>query len=220
MKRTLLSALTIASLAVAASSQAAPFGTTYAIDFDSTRGGSGPVNTAPGFTSLNVDGGGGSSVVVDGINFEIFSTPANASRRRGNANPITRDFVFEEGPNNAAVGILIGGAGDLDAGLWRVEVWAWDNDVQNALPDFIIGSRRNGSETIYTTTFPGDANDPFTFIMESDGIGAYDVFVRENNAGNRARMNGIRLTAVPEPTSLIIGAAGLGLCALRRRRSH
>ncbi|MBX2851555.1 MAG: PEP-CTERM sorting domain-containing protein [Phycisphaeraceae bacterium] len=218
MKFCLFSAAAIAAAALAAPSHAA---TAYAIDFDSTRTGSsstaGSIDTETGFTSLDVTNGGSASVNVSGIDFELFTTNVNASRRRAGPNPLTRDFIFEEGGNNDAVGILIGGAGDLAAGTWQVEVWAWDADISAQLDAMIIGSRKDNAETIHTTAFAGSPTDPFTFNLVSDGTRAYDVFVRENNDANKTRMNAIRLTLVPEPGSLALLGLG-GLALIRRRR--
>ncbi|MBK1833109.1 PEP-CTERM sorting domain-containing protein [Roseibacillus ishigakijimensis] len=202
---------------------------TYAIDIDSTRlsGGdtSGVIDTAPGFASLDATNGGSAAVEVNGINFQLFTVGGNASRLRpasstgagGTATALTRDFVFEDG-GSAAVGILIGGAGDLPVGIYRVEVWAWDADP-NSISPVIVASRRNNAETIHTESFGSHATDPFVFELESDGVSAYDIFVRENSDSNRARLNAVRITTIPEPSSLVLGlGALLGALGVRRRQ--
>ena len=217
------SCLIFSSICLASStvSQAA---TVYAIDFDSTRlsgsNTSGAIDTETGFTSLDTTNGGSATVTVDSIAFTLFTTNVNASRVRSGPNALTRDFIFEEGGPNNAVGILIGGAGDLAAGDWRVEVWGWDSGINTSdLDSMIVGSRRGGAETIHTTDWAGSPTDPFVFTLNSDGVGAYDVFVRENNATNRARMSAIRLTQIPEPGSSSLVLGSLAFLGLRRRRS-
>ena len=193
----------------------------YAIDFDSTRlsssNTSGTIDTETGFTSLDVTNGGSATVTIDTIDFSLFTTAPNASRIRNGPNALTRDFIYEEGVANNAVGLKFGGAGDLVAGTWRVEVWAWDSNVAASLDSLIIGTREGISETIHTTTFAGSATDPFVATFVSDGTSAYDVFVRENNDTNRARMNAVRLTLIPEPSTVLLVALGVPVM-LRRRR--
>lgn len=210
--------------------------TVYAIDIDSTRTSSsatsGLIFTETGFSSLDATGGGGASVNVDGVNFQLFTVGTNASRRRDSiSNSLTRDFVFEEGTVGNAVGILFGGAGDLEAGTWKVEVWSYDASVPS-LGDQILGLRTNNNENnaatingalqtngIITTTMATSAADPAaTFTFLSDGVSSYDVFLRENNANQRTRLNAVRLTLIPEPSSTILMLGGMFGLALRRRR--
>lgn len=210
--------------------------TVYAIDIDSTRTAgsttSGSIFTETGFSSLNATAGGGASVVVDGITFQLFSVAANASRRRDSiTNPLTRDFVFEEGTDNNEIGITFGGSGALAAGTWNVEVWSYDASVP-ALGNQILGLRTNGTENnaatingapqangIVTESLVTSANDPATsFTFLSDGVSSYDIFLRENNAGLRTRFNGVRLTLIPEPSSIILMLGGMCALVLLRRR--
>lgn len=206
--------------------------TQYAIDIDSTRlGGTntgGTRSTQPGWTSLDAtthsEPGSPAGVVIDGINFELFSLPNDQSRIRElagptpNPNALTADFVFEEGSNDAAVGLRFGGAGDLAAGEWEVELWSWDQNVGN-FGEMIVGLRDDNAETIITTSALPDPDDPIvTFRFISDGVSAYDVFVRENNGTQRTRLNAVRLTMIPAPAALPAGLAMIGLIAARRRR--
>lgn len=211
--KSLISALALAFLPAATCSAVV-----YAIDIDTQRLGasdtSSTINTASGFASLDVTTNAQTaSVIVGGINFSLGSVVGFAnSRNRGlvdNLTDLTRDFVYEDGAN-AAIIMYFGGAGSLPAGTWQLEIWASDT---SGIPinDQIIGLRTNTTESIQTTTFAGSQTDPFTFTFESDGVAAYDVFVRENSTSNRARLNAVRLTSIPEPasTALLFGALGI-----------
>jgi len=208
--------------------------TLYAIDIDSTRTGAsttnGTITTEAGFTSLDAtthtNGTSPANVTIDGVNFEVWSTDVNESRIRtqGTAsNSLTRDFIFEEGTANDAVGIYFGDAGDLQAGTWKVEVWAFDYNV--VIGDLEIGLRTKTSKAaapsstnILTSSFTPNENDPYTFEFESDGIAAYDFFVREANVANQTRMNAFRLTYIPEPGVPALLSVFLGACLMKRRR--
>lgn len=194
----------------------------FFIDIDSTNlGGSSHtgVETESGWTSLDASGAG--SVTVDGVTFTPFSEDGDRIRvSGGNANPndLTGDFVFDDGPGES-VGLLFGGAGDLEAGTWRVELWIWDET--NSVDPVIVGYRRNGAETIVASGVLADADNPaISFVFESDGIGAYDVFVRDAPGGSthRTRLNAVRLVLLPAPSALPAGLAMIGLLAARRRR--
>ena len=189
----------------------------YRIDLDSADNGGQALQTTPGWTSLDATGtSNDATVTVDGITFQPFS--ADGSRNRaGGSNSLTSDFIFDDG-NGEAVGLLFGGAGDLEAGTWRVEMYIWDDDDQT-MDDVIVGLRRNNSETIIDAAVsPSEDGAAITFTFESDGIGAYDVFVRDAPGGDtKARLNAVTLALVPEPSSLALLAIG-GLACLRRRR--
>ncbi len=196
----------------------------YQIDIDSTDGGGGPIETAPGWVSLDASGASNSATVtVNGVTFQPFSAAGSRIRRSGgspNPNALTSDFLFEDGAN-AAVGLLFGGAGDLVAGTWEVDVYIWDADFPN-IGNMIVGYRENGSETIISSLVTADPTNPaITFSFVSDGVSAYDLFVRENNAGDRVRLNAVRLTLVPEPQAYALfafGLIGLILMHIRRRK--
>jgi|GEM_PF-6616059 len=181
--------------------------------------------TATGWTGLNANhGGNGGSVTIDGVTFAPFS--ADGSRLRlssGNPNPdaLLGDFVYDDG-SGQAVGLLFGGAGDLQAGTWEVEMYASDSGVGNQISPQIAAYRENGSETIISSNVLASLTDPaITFTFESDGVSAYDVFFRENNSNDRARLNAVslRFIPVPEPSSIVLFILGLlGLVWHMRRK--
>ena len=221
---------TVASLVVFAATVARA-ATVIAIDIDSTRtGGStttgGSVFTTAGWTSLDVttpDTANGASVVVEGITFSIASADSSRVRLTAgltNPNDLTADFAYDDGANQAVI-LLFGSAGaSLPAGQWQAEVWAWDAGVASFETNVMsIGWRQNGVETIPApSAVPDPVNPAATFTFTSDGTSAYDVFVRENSAGDRARINAVRLTQVPEPAAASLLALCLGALAARRRR--
>ena len=175
----------------------------YRIDIDSTDGGGGPIETAPGWTSLNASGvSNNATVTVDGVTFQPASADGSRVRRSGvspNPNALTGDFVFDDGPGEAVI-LKFGGAGDLQAGTWQADVYI--NDAGAAPGTQIVGWRKNNAETIVSTSVSPHATDPaVSFQFTSDGTSAYDVFSRENNSSNRSRLNAVKLTYL-EPADL------------------
>jgi hypothetical protein len=191
--------------------------------------------TAPGWTALDaVHTGSGTTVVVDGITFEIFS--ADGARLRGtteapNPNPLTGDFVFDDGAGQA-VGLRLGSptaaaAGTLAAGQWQVEMWIYDATVNagnQAVGFQTLPPGMTAFETIVSSTVTPHATDPaITFLLDADGVSHYSVFTRENSDLNRSRLNAVRVTMIPEPAALtIVAAAALLLMPLNLRhgRTH
>ena len=175
---------------VVAGSLAPPEWTGYSIDLNDANT---PV-TRDGWTGLSCDHGtGAGSVTLHGIKFETFS--AVGSRLRGsvaapNPNALVGDFAFDDG-NNAAVGLLFGGAGDLPVGEWLVDVYA--QDTGSPPGDMVVAYRVNAVETVVTTDVVRANGPAITFPLTSDGVSAYDVFVRENSGNNRSRLNAVRL---------------------------
>lgn len=170
----------------------------YRIDIDSTDGGGGPIETAPGWVSLNATGASNSdTVTVNGVTFQPFSADGSRIRRVSGApvpNALTGDFIFDDGPGEA-VGLQFGGAGDLPAGIWDVKIYS--NDAQGAAGNQFAAYRENGSPYIVSNAVAMNATDPAVrFQFESDGASAYDVFMRENNTEDRSRLNAVHLTYV------------------------
>ena len=172
----------------------------YKIDINSTTGG--PLSTEAGWTSLDATNVN-NSVTIGGVTFQPFS--ADGSRVRtsgGNATPndLTADFVFDDG-SGQAVGLFFGGAGDIPAGEWSVKLWIWD--ATSAVGNCIVGYRTNNAETIVSSSVtPDPVNPAIIFTFTSDGTSAYDVFVRENNAANRSRLNAVELSPAQGPSDL------------------
>jgi hypothetical protein len=186
----------------------------YKIDIDSTTQGGGlPLQTQPGWTSLDAtQPSEGDSVIVKGVEFKVASTDGSRLRVSGgspNPNALTGDFVFDDGAGQAVI-LLFGGAGDLQAGIWEVDVYTNDSGAQPGAQ--IVGWRKNNAETIVSTSVSPSAIDPaITFRFQSDGVSAYDVFVRENSGNNRSRLNAVQLTYIPEPATVAVWGL-LGLC--------
>lgn len=188
--------------------------------------------TAPGWSGLNAPTtGDGGTVIVGGVDFTVASS--DGSRLRGsvaspNPNALTGDFVFDDGAGQALV-LFFGFAGDLPAGDWLVEVWTHESSgglgIGGQTIGFRTGTERN-TGTVETEMVTGvldsaDATIPSTsFQFTSDGVSAYDLYVRESNDLNRSRLNAVRLTQlpIPEPSSAMLALVGSAFL-LRRRRS-
>lgn len=204
--------------------QVAQAGDFFRIDIDSTivsGGPAQPVDTASGWTSLDATAGSGSSVVVDGTTFTVFS--ADGSRVRNNnptPNALTRDFVFDDGAGQA-VGLTIAG---LEAGVWEASVWAWDDALPTTTGDQLVGLIEGvvgpSPETIIGSFSVDPTNPITTFRFEADGTSLYSIFTRENSDQDHARFNGLQLVRVqiPEPATGLLAAMGVAMLGLRRRR--
>lgn len=192
--------------------------TVYQIDIDSTNP-AGPIATAAGWTSFDGTLGNSSPAVsLDGIDFTVGS--ADGSRLRGGTvpapNDLTADFIFDDGAGQAVI-FFFGTAGQLPAGTWKVE--AWIHESSGGLGPSIVGYRTDGVETQMTDNALEDPVNPAaSFTFESDGVARYDLYVRENNTENRSRLNAVRLTLVPEPSSSLLALSSMGFLFLRRRR--
>ena len=195
-RRRRLSAVLLFGLAVAwaATGQAA---TVYKIDIDSTTSGGGlGLQTEPGWTSLDAtEPSENDSVTVDGVVFKVTSSTGSRLRTSGgapNPNALTADFVYDAGPDTAVI-LHFGVAGDLQAGIWDVDLYSNDSGAQPG--NQFAAYRVNGSATIVGNAVTPEAVDPaITFQFESDGTSAYDVFVRERSGNDRSRLNAVQLT--------------------------
>lgn len=196
----------------------------YLIDIDSTLP-AGPIATEAGWTSLDATAGNGSGVTIDGITFSVGSVDGSRLRLASgspNPNALTGDFIFDDGAGQAVI-LFFGGAGSLPAGLWQVDLYTYDGSFPDGLGTQIVGYRTNGAETIVSNAVLGDPVNPaISFSFTSDGVSAYDVFVRENSDFDRSRLNAVRLSYVPEPSTAVLAvlaAGGLAIFARRRRRA-
>lgn len=162
---------------------------TYSIDID---GQSGP--TADNWVGLNVTGSSsdanGAKTTVDGVTFEVVG--ANSSRNRGKPNALLQDEIHDEG-SKASVGLAIFG---LPQGVYTAEVWVWDQNVN--VGKVKIGTTNfDGNDKFYTTSFEANPNKPFVFQFDSSElIDGFGIIVEQNNGGQHARMNALRLTPV------------------------
>ncbi|MGB6220911.1 PEP-CTERM sorting domain-containing protein [Haloferula sp.] len=188
--------------------------TVIAVDINSSEN---PTATQTDFAALVVgrnDGAG--SLTTGGILFTVVG--GAGSRDRSGPNNLTRDTAFPATAAGSQIGVTFGGAGDLPAGEWKLEVWSHDNDGGTPVGDLLVGVTIGGIEqTPVSATSGGDIDPPAAVVMfTSDGSSAYGLYVEEDNTNNRARLNGFRLTLVPEPSVALL--SGLGVLALFRRR--
>jgi hypothetical protein len=182
--------------------------TVYSIDINNA---SNPF-TEPGWTGLDaLETGSGSTVVIDGITFEVFSADGARVRLSGglpNPNSLMADFVFDDG-DGQAVGLRFGSfanQGTLAAGTWRVEMWIFD--ATTTVGTQTVGYQTHNSsgvsqgESIVNTAVEADNASPaITFDLVADGASFYSVFTRDNSTFNRTRLNAVRITllAAPQP---------------------
>jgi hypothetical protein len=213
-------ALRLCTCAATLFAAAPSFGvTTYKFDIDRTES----LVTMPGWTSFPV-GNADTTVthVVDGIDFRLSS--ADGARLRGTVaapvpDALLADFAFDDGAGQAII-FHFGTAGQLPANIWQVDVYSLDSGGGIAVEDQILGLRRNGAETeIANNVIETDMGPAYSFRFRSDGVSAYDIFLRENNVDNRTRLNAVVLSTIPEPgTIALVGLAGVALVGYRRLR--
>ncbi|MEM9348381.1 MAG: PEP-CTERM sorting domain-containing protein [Planctomycetota bacterium] len=208
MKRLITTALIVTLSAGAAQSA-----TIFSLDIGGTD------DLESGFTALPVDG----SVTVAGIEFT--QSVGSNGFRSNDPSTLTKDFA--QANSGETMTVAFGGAGDLAAGLWQVEIWSYDynfpaDSFNTGIVDdgtsttLVTGVTPNPTSTLVAST---DRLPAVSFEFTSDGTSAYSVFlVDEPGGGTRTRLNAVRLTFVPEPGSLAMLSAG-ALCMLRRRRN-
>ncbi len=191
--------------------------------------------TESGWTGLDVTGNN-SAVTVDGVEFRVGSIDGALLRgTTGSPNPdaLVGDFIYDDGAGQAVI-LYFGNQGSagptLQAGTWQVEVWSYDSAA--GINNQFLGLRTNNNENaaatingvlqgngIVTSTMSGTSSGPaHTFTFLADGSSYYDVFARENNNEDRSRLNAVRLTLVPEPSTFLLAVLS-GLFILRRQRA-
>lgn len=210
MKNTLI--LTLLTTLLGATAHAV---TVYAFDINESNA---PTVTGSGFTPFVVDRNtGAGSTVQNGITFSIAGA-AGARNRSVGSSDLTRDFAFVDG-SGAFIDFNFGAAGALAAGQWDVEIWV--GDTQEDIGIQSVGLITNGTKTtqVASVTPSVSATPPAaSFSFVSDGSSSYGIFVTENSARDRTRLNGIRLTQIPEPSLPLLSLLGI-LPFLRRRRT-
>jgi hypothetical protein len=174
---------------------------TYKIDINDTNT---PVTEA-GWTGLGATHtGDGGSVTVGGVNFYISSS--DGSRLRGsvgspNPDALYGDFAYDDGAGSVAVILNFGGAKGLAVGAWEAKMHIWDQSFPT-MGNMIVAYRKNGATTVVSSSVvPTAAGPAITFQLDSDGLSAYDVFVRENNGANRSRLNAVELIPLWQPVA-------------------
>ena len=193
------------------------------IDTEDNTNGVGAITTQTGWTSLDATASNGANVTVDGVTFTV--TSADGTRNRATGNALTRDFLFDDGSNQAA-GLTVSGLPD---GLWKASVWVWDEDATGLGNHIILmnGSsatgQYGGGEFIATSSFAPDPNEPFTFFFDTDDFNSsFGIFARENNSQNSARFNALQLELVPEPGTIaiwsLLGVVGLTFAWRQQKR--
>jgi hypothetical protein len=186
----------------------------YKVDVDTSQGFG--IDTQSGWSGLDATSGDGAATTVGGVTFRVFSADGSRSRSTAGANPLTRDFVFDDG-DGAAVGLIISG---LPNGIWEADVYAYDSDFP--IGNQIIGITQftSAPETIFTTSFVENATIPYTFRFDSTAlIDGFGIFTRENSGLNRARFNALELRQVPAPSALALILLGFGISTLVRKRA-
>jgi hypothetical protein len=149
------------------------------IDLDDPAG-----TTAPFHTSLAA--AEGASVTAGGVVFTVFGG-VGGSRDRGLPDAMLSDFVFKDGAG-IAVGLRLAG---LPAGTWTVESWHFDGGgFAGAIQ--VEFRPLGGAGAILVDNF-AFATTPAVYDITSDGVTTYELVFREDDANNRARLNGLRI---------------------------
>ena len=164
----------------------------------------------PGFTSLV------NNVTIDSVTFTLTGTDSIGYFDRGLTTALTTDGA-QMNVDGSIFSLAFGGAGDMQAGEWQVEVWSYDTFPAPSHNYGLITNGSNGAPQVVGAA-PDQNNPAATFTFTSNGTDAYGLFVAETNVNNRNRINAVRLTLIPEPSALLLSGLG-GVLLLRRRRS-
>lgn len=146
-----------------------------------------------------------------------------------------QDIIFTSGATNMAPGGTITATftGLELSTAYEVTAWSYDSGATNASnPDAAVNQDFfAGGAALANITYGGDQGGPgpdpntdaltdysATFQIFSDANGGA-VFTTSSSGSQGARLNGIRLVAVPEPASLaLLSLLSLGMCAVRNRK--
>ncbi|MEM7393615.1 MAG: hypothetical protein AAF492_14815 [Verrucomicrobiota bacterium] len=190
----------------------------------------GPSPTAPGFTGLDATSSEGASVNEGGITATTLSTDGSRDRLPVLSGDLTRDFIFDDGGNQAVL-LELSGLTLLSNGLsWMIEVWSYDDNPiaapagqQIGLSLINTGFGGAPNETILTDSFAPHPTDPFVTTFNPNFLLAnstrFAIFSRESpiDGNNRSRLNAVRISVIPEPDSAALIFLG-GLVGLLFRR--
>ena len=191
------------------------------LDVDSTQGGT-AITTQEGFTSYDATqtANGEGSIVVDGVTLTFFGGLGGSRHRAtgggGEYDALLRDFVFKDGAG-AGVGLRLEG---LDPGTYDVQSWHFDGGagITGTIQVEVRGSNPTLPSSVLVDAAPF-STEPLSYqFTVSDPGQTIELVFREDDALNRARLNGITIRPVPEPTAGLLACGALGLGLSRRRK--
>lgn len=185
-------------------------------------------NTQSGFTAVTA------FPTSDGmVTITVDNNPTNYRDRAGNAvtkldghpdTAILRDLAFWNSSSNVSNPVYVatftfsGLQADTEySGL----AWVWDNEQGNNGKSFNLttaGGSGGGTTSITNTqnTLAFAQTGPFELVNFTSTETGTATIAMHSVAGGVSFVNGFQLTAIPEPSTALLG--GLGLLALLRRR--
>ena len=208
--------------------------------FDVDSDSAGSTNTQANY--LSIDGVGSSTDSASGYTVTLGGALVGDDRDRGVATTssgfiqvpddtfgaLYRDFVFARGSAPITVGLT-----GLEANtVFRISIFSYDGGATNGADtaDAVQQTVTLGGSVVGTLNYTGDQGDPqgtepdtstnndnrIDFTATSDASGAIS-FTTESAADQGARLNGIIIESVPEPSSALLSLIGLATLARRHR---
>lgn len=173
--------------------------------------------------SSHTDVVGAYSVTVEGGGF--FNAGFNAGNVGASVAPLFEDYYY----NNATdpgVGIKVTIAGVTPNTEYNLKLWSYDEDnIFSVTPTQwgpAAGSATTGTSGLVSDSgaapFPTTLDEKTTTLRLTSTTNELAFFGSSTGGGGGTRLNGFRLSLVPEPTGAALGAAvAASLAALRRK---